>query len=35
MAAAMSREAESSAVTAQLTRQYVVDVVRAAGLPES
>jgi hypothetical protein len=35
MAAAISHEVESSLVTVQLTRQYVIDVVRAAGLPKS
>ena len=34
MAAAISHEVESSVVAAQLTRQYVIDVLRTAGLPE-
>jgi hypothetical protein len=35
MAAAISREVGSSVVAVRLTRQYVIDVVRAAGLPVS
>jgi hypothetical protein len=34
MAAAISHEVESSVIAVQLTRQYVIDVLRTAGLPE-
>ncbi len=34
MAAATSHEVESSVIAVQLTRQYVIDVLRTAGLPE-
>jgi hypothetical protein len=34
IAAAISHEVESSVVAVQLTRQYVIDVLRTAGLPE-
>jgi hypothetical protein len=33
MAAAISHEVKSSVVAVQLTRQYVIDVLRTAGLP--
>jgi|SRR5690348_10526232 hypothetical protein len=34
MAAATSHEVESSVIAVQFTRQYVIDVLRTAGLPE-
>jgi hypothetical protein len=34
MAAAILHEVKSSVVAVQLTRQYVIDVLRTAGLPE-
>ena len=34
MAAAISHEVESSVVAVQFTRQYVIDMLRTAALPE-